>query len=57
MVRSIGLILMMAGSPTVLMAYTDPGTGILVWQSVVAICVGFLYSTRRALARVFKRQP
>jgi len=46
---------MVAGSPTVMMAYTDPGTGMLVWQSIMAVSIGFLFATRRILARVFKR--
>ena len=55
MVRCLGLILMLGGSPAVLMAYTDPGTGMLVWQSVLAVSIGFLFTTRRFVARLFKR--
>lgn len=55
MTRFLGLSALVAGSPMVLMAYADPGTGMLVWQSVVAISLGFLFTTRRVLARVFKR--
>jgi len=55
MIRALGVTLMVAGSPTVMLAYTDPGTGMLVWQSVMAVSIGFLFTTRRILARVFKR--
>jgi hypothetical protein len=55
MIHVLFLSAMVAGMPTSLMAYTDPGTGILVWQSVMAVSIGFLFSTRRLLARVFKR--
>ncbi len=55
MIRTLGVALMVAGNPSVLMAYADPGTGMLIWQSVIAISVGFLFTTRRVVARVFKR--
>ena len=55
MVRFLGVFLMVAGSPSTLMAYTDPGTGMLVWQSIVAVSIGFMFTTRRVLAKVFKR--
>lgn len=55
MIRALGVTLMVAGCPTVMLAYTDPGTGMLVWQSVMAVSIGFLFTTRRILARVFKR--
>lgn len=55
MIRILGVALMVAGSPSSLLAYTDPGTGMLIWQSAIAISIGFLFSTRRLMARVFKR--
>lgn len=55
MIRLIGVALMAAGSPTALLAYADPGTGMLIWQSAIAISIGFLFTTRRLVARVFKR--
>ena len=36
MIRILGVALMAAGSPTALLAYADPGTGILIWQSAIA---------------------
>lgn len=56
MSRVITLSLIAAASPTALFAYTDPGTGMLLWQSLLAVSVGFLFSARRVLARVFRRQ-
>ena len=53
--RALFLSFIVAATPTSLMAYTDPGTGMLVWQSVMAVSIGFLFTTRRFLTRVFKR--
>lgn len=55
MIRTLGFALMVAGTPSSLLAYTDPGTGMLIWQSAIAISIGFLFSTRRLMVRVFKR--
>lgn len=55
MERFFGLCAMVAGSPAVLMAYTDPGTGMLVWQTILAISIGFFFTTRRGLAKALKR--
>ncbi|MBY0506461.1 MAG: hypothetical protein K2X03_21260 [Bryobacteraceae bacterium] len=53
--RVCTLALILAGFPAVLSAYTDPGTGMLLWQSLLAVSVGLVFSTRRALARLFRR--
>ena len=53
--RALFLSCIVAATPTSLMAYTGPGTGMLVWQSVMAVSIGFLFTTRRFFARVFKR--
>lgn len=55
MIRILGVALIVAGSPTALLAYADPGTGMLIWQSAIAVSIGFLFTTRRLVARVFKR--
>ena len=55
MIRILGGTLMAACSPTILSAYADPGTGILIWQSAIAVSIGFLFTTRRFVARVFRR--
>ena len=55
MIRILGIALMAAGSPTALLAYADPGTGMLIWQSAIAVSIGFLFTTRRFVARVLKR--
>ena len=33
-------------------AYTDPGTGALIWQMILAASVGFMFYFRRLLAWV-----
>ncbi len=33
-------------------AYTDPGTGALIWQMLLAASVGFMFYARRLLAWV-----
>lgn len=33
-------------------AYTDPGSGALIWQGVVAACVGLAFSFRRLITWV-----
>ncbi len=53
--RVLTLALIVAATPATALAYTDPGTGMLIWQSVMAVSIGFLFTTRRVLARVFKR--
>jgi hypothetical protein len=55
MLHTLRICLIVAGTPASAMAYTDPGTGMLVWQSLMAVSVGFLFTGRRFLARVFKR--
>ena len=37
------------------MAYTDPGTGALIWQALIAGCVGMLFYARR-VTTWFKRK-
>jgi hypothetical protein len=38
-----------------LAAYTDPGTGAMAWQLLMAGCVGGLFYFRRALDTVRRR--
>ena len=37
-------------------AYTDPGSGLLIWQVVGAFFVGCLYQVRKFLIRLRKRK-
>ncbi len=40
------------------LAYIDPGSGLLLWQTVVAACVGVLFylkRTRGVLVDLFKK--
>jgi hypothetical protein len=42
---------------TVLLAYIDPGVGALLWQTIIAAFVGFLFylkKTRRWIVGVFR---
>lgn len=39
-----------------LRAYTDPGTGLLMWQLAGAFFVGCLYHARKILIRLRKRK-
>lgn len=43
---------------TILLAYIDPGLGTLLWQSIIAAFVGFLFylkKTRRWIVGVFRK--
>jgi hypothetical protein len=39
-----------------LKAYTDPGSGLLIWQVVGAFFVGCVYQVRKFLIRIRKRK-
>jgi hypothetical protein len=38
------------------MLYTDPGSGLLLWQVVTAGVVGGLFQVRKLLSKVFLRK-
>ncbi|HEX3685184.1 MAG TPA: hypothetical protein VHU83_21795 [Bryobacteraceae bacterium] len=38
-----------------ILAYIDPGTGTMIWQSLTAIVIGAGFYFRRALARFRRR--
>lgn len=42
--------------PASLCAYTDPGTGVFLYQAFMAAVVGFGWTARRALRRLFERE-
>jgi hypothetical protein len=42
--------------PTALCAYTDPGSGALLWQMLVAAFVGVMFSLRRMAERFRSRR-
>ena len=52
--NAFGIILLVMCCPTYSYGYTDPGTGILLWQGLVAGGMGFLFTTRRTLKHVMK---
>jgi hypothetical protein len=41
------LVALLALAEAPLRAYTDPGTGIMVWQILVAVAVGGLFQIRK----------
>lgn len=51
--RIVALVLCLA---TALQAYTDPGTGILLWQIMLAVFAGLAFKLRALVARFFGRR-
>lgn len=43
----IGYVFLLLTFPVQARAYTDPGSGILLWQTIMATFVGFLFYFRR----------
>ena len=46
------------------LAYIDPGSGLLIWQAVVAVALGLVFYLRRTrevvagvIRRIFHRKP
>jgi hypothetical protein len=42
----------------IILGYVDPGLGALIWQTIAAACIGFVFylrQTRRWIVRVFTR--
>jgi O-antigen/teichoic acid export membrane protein len=58
--RGIVLMLLLAVAFTATQrtayAYTDPGTGALIWQSLVAGAVGLSFYIRRIIIRLRRRK-
>ena len=51
LIRSALLIgILVFGTERAAYGYTDPGTGALIWQTVVAMLAGFLFYFRRISA-------
>jgi hypothetical protein len=48
------LLLLIAALPAAASAYTDPGTGALLWQSLAAGFVGLMFYARRII-RFFQK--
>jgi hypothetical protein len=51
----LGLFILATERPA--QAYTDPGSGALIWQMLVAGFVGLMFYGRRFLARFRKKDP
>jgi hypothetical protein len=49
----VGLCLL---APDARAAYTDPGTGALLWQTLMAAAVGFSFYIRRFVQRLLRRK-
>jgi hypothetical protein len=54
--RPLTILLLLVGFEQVASAYTDPGSGALLWQILVAGFVGFLFHFRRFLSRIRGRR-
>ena len=50
---SLGLVALLLLLPNKASAYVDPGSGALIWQTIVAGFVGLLFYFRRFLTRFF----
>lgn len=56
--RALVIALLAAGLPLTAHAYVDPGTGMLVWQSLIAVVGAFVVFVRNpasALKRLIER--
>lgn len=51
-----GILLLLFVLALPLGAYTDPGSGLLIWQMAGAFFVGCLYQVRKFLIRFRKRK-
>lgn len=54
--RTIALTLALAIVPARAHAYTDPGSGALIWQGLMAACVGGLIYVRRFVQALRRRR-
>jgi len=48
--RIVVLMILLSSAPVVLSAYSDPGSGILLWQLFLSGLVGALFQFRRVRA-------
>ena len=51
MIKNLTLALLLA-VPTGLFAYTDPGTGVFLYQAMAASLVGVVWTARRFISRL-----
>ncbi|MDP9269078.1 MAG: hypothetical protein M3P27_12240 [Acidobacteriota bacterium] len=52
-----GVLLFMLASERPAHAYTDPGSGMLIWQGVVAACLGASFYFRKFFYKLFGKKP
>lgn len=50
------VIFILLSSPTLLFGYTDPGSGVLVYQALLASFAGAAWTARRFLRRFFSKE-
>jgi hypothetical protein len=48
---------LLLGVPFAAYGYTDPGTGVFLYQAILATVVGAGWTARRLLTRLFSRGP
>jgi hypothetical protein len=52
------VVILLFGLVGALQAYTDPGTGILLWQIMLAVFAGVAFRFRSLVVRLFvKKEP
>jgi hypothetical protein len=49
------LLLILLAAPSQLSAYTDPGSGILIWQIAIATFAGLAFKFRTLWFKLFKK--
>ena len=50
------VLLLMSAASNPLQAYTDPGSGLLLWQSLVGGFIGLSFLFRKYIGRLFTRR-
>ena len=49
------LVLLLLAAPA--FGYTDPGTGLMLWQILGAVLVGLMFHARRVVTRLWPGKP
>jgi len=53
--RNCLILSLLLGVPGAAYGYTDPGTGIFVYQAIMATVLGGAWAVRRAIGRIFHK--
>ena len=51
----LSLLFVLLSTPTLAYGYTDPGSGIMIYQMLVAGIAGFAWTARKFLRRLISR--